>query len=163
MRDRTRGRGRGHGRQTPIEREEPHRAEEMGEREHVEHATPQATMQEMMAAGFQELRTELQLYLDRQLRSLLGERTVEREEQPLEAQEELEEPIREEPPRENRAREATVVNFMKLKLPVFSRTEEGEDPQDFIQDIERIGDVLKCLGEGLADLAAFQLRRAARI
>ena len=80
VRGRTRGRGRGHVRQTPIEREETHRAEEMGEQEHAEHATPQATMQEMMAAGFQELQTELQLHLDRQLRSLLGERTVEREE-----------------------------------------------------------------------------------
>ena len=48
-----------------------------------------------------------------------------------------------------------MVNFMKLKPPVFSGTDEGEDPQDFIQDIERIGDVLKCPGEELADLAAF--------
>ena len=52
---------------------------------------------------------------------------------------------------------------MKLKPPVFSGTDEGEDPQDFIQDIERIGDVLKCPGDELADLAAFQLRGAARI
>ena len=130
----------------------------MGERVQAEEMAPQMTIEERIAAGFQELRTELQFQIDRQLRTLMGDQQGRLNDQNVGVQQETQEQERPASPRGNRVREATVVNFLKLKPPTFCGTEEGEDPQDFIQDIERIEDVLKCPGAELADLATFQLR-----
>ena len=60
-------------------------------------------------------------------------------------------------------RVSDVTNFLKLKPPTFCGTDPKEDPQHFLRDITRIGDILRCPSEELVDLASFQLREAARV
>ena len=87
----------------------------------------------------------------------------EEEEEYVETEEEEEQEPENPPMSKRRSQRAALVNdFLRLQPPTFYGTKPDEDPQHFVQDIARIGEMLMCPGNELVGLATFQLRGAAR-
>ena len=95
----------------------------------AEKTAPQMTIEERIEAGFQELRTELQFQIDRQLRTLMGDQQGRLNDQNVGVQQETQKQGRPANPRGNRVREAMVVNFLKLKPLLFVVQKKGKIPK----------------------------------
>ncbi|KAF7814510.1 DNA/RNA polymerases superfamily protein [Senna tora] len=56
----------------------------------------------------------------------------------------------------------TLPQFLKLKPPTFSGSDANQDPEEFIDDVERVCEALGCSGQRYVELVSYQLRDVAR-
>ncbi|KAF7821341.1 DNA/RNA polymerases superfamily protein [Senna tora] len=52
--------------------------------------------------------------------------------------------------------------FLKLKPPTFSGSDANQDPEEFIDDVERVCEALGCSGQRYVELVSYQLQDVAR-
>ncbi|KAF7808124.1 DNA/RNA polymerases superfamily protein [Senna tora] len=56
----------------------------------------------------------------------------------------------------------TLPQLLKLKPPTFSGSDANQDPEEFIDDVERVCEALGCSGQRSVELVSYQLRDVAR-